>query len=146
MYHLPFNPEPLLTLFMTKENAGSLVGDLEERFERICHRNGRTLATLWFSWEFLISVPPILIAAVQNSERSARITVGIPLRIGSEVSIIDGALAGFKGTVLKTDEKRKRVVVKVFFLQRSVPVETQESSVVPCARQWVWRTKHHHRH
>jgi hypothetical protein len=28
MQRLPFNPEPLLALFMTKENTGSLAGDL----------------------------------------------------------------------------------------------------------------------
>ena len=35
MHRLPINPELLLALVMTEENAGSLAGDLEERFQRI---------------------------------------------------------------------------------------------------------------
>ena len=35
MQRLPFNPEPLLALFMAKQAAASLTGDLEERFRRI---------------------------------------------------------------------------------------------------------------
>ena len=31
MHSLPFNPEPLLALFMSEDDAGSLAGDLEER-------------------------------------------------------------------------------------------------------------------
>jgi hypothetical protein len=43
MQRLPFNPEPLLALFMTKENAGSFAGDLDERFQRICQPSSRCL-------------------------------------------------------------------------------------------------------
>ena len=54
MRRLPFNPEPLLALFMSKENAGSLAGDLEERFQRVCQRKGWREATVWFLVEFTI--------------------------------------------------------------------------------------------
>jgi hypothetical protein len=40
MQRLPFNPEHLLSFFMTKENAGSLAGDLEERFQRFARGRG----------------------------------------------------------------------------------------------------------
>jgi len=39
MPRLPFDTEPLLRLFMTVENAGSFVGDPEERFHSIQRRN-----------------------------------------------------------------------------------------------------------
>ena len=46
MHGLPINPEALLALFMTVENAGSLAGDLEERLQRMCQRKGRILAVI----------------------------------------------------------------------------------------------------
>jgi hypothetical protein len=63
MHDLPFDPEPLLALFMTNENAASFAGDLEERFQRISQRKGWIRATVWFWWELLLSLPPIVEAA-----------------------------------------------------------------------------------
>jgi hypothetical protein len=60
----PLNPEPLLAIFMAKESAGSIAGDLEERFGRSCQRKGRLQAMLWFWWALLISLPPIIIHAL----------------------------------------------------------------------------------
>jgi len=65
MHRLPFDPERLLALFMTKESAGSLAGDLEERFQRICHRKGRVRAVIWFWCELLLSLPSIVDAAMK---------------------------------------------------------------------------------
>jgi hypothetical protein len=66
MPKLPFKPEPLLTLLMTKENAESLAGDLEERFQNLCQHKGRTHARLWFWLALLISVPPFVVGALKS--------------------------------------------------------------------------------
>ena len=70
MQHLPFNPERLLALFMTKENAGSLAGDLEERFQRIWRQKGRMRAASWFWWALLASMPPVMVHALNRNSGS----------------------------------------------------------------------------
>jgi len=70
MPRLPFNPEPLLAFFTTKENAGSITGDLEERFQNMWYRNGRLRAALWFSWHLFIAVPPMIVAALGRQRTS----------------------------------------------------------------------------
>ena len=67
MPRLPFNPEPLLALFMTEENAGSLAGDLEERFQTTSQRKGLRRAAAWFWWSFLWSLPPLLLARLTGT-------------------------------------------------------------------------------
>jgi hypothetical protein len=134
MKRLPFNPVSLLALFMPKQNAGSLAGDLEERFQKVCRRHGCISAVFWFWWALLISMPSIVIAAARYNPHSPRITLGHPLRIGTEVSIIEGPLAGLKGTVIEMDDRRGNVVLSVFFLQRFVPVGTKQTSVLTGTR------------
>lgn len=72
MQRLPFNPEALLALFMPKESAVGLAGDLEERFQRIRQRKGWVRATAWFWWALLSSMPPVLIEAVGLTASDSR--------------------------------------------------------------------------
>jgi hypothetical protein len=65
MHPLPLNPEPLLALFMAKESARSLAGDLEERFQCVCQRKGWASAAIWFCWALLISLPLLIIEAMR---------------------------------------------------------------------------------
>jgi hypothetical protein len=76
MHRLPFNPEPLLTLFMTKENAGSLAGDLEEEFQKRCQCKGRVSAVICFWWALLISMPPLLLARLTGAETTPLTATG----------------------------------------------------------------------
>ena len=76
MHRLQFNPEPLLAFFMTKENAGSLAGDLEERFHRDCRRKGRMRAAVWFWWALLASIPPIIIETLKSRRSAPFVTAG----------------------------------------------------------------------
>ena len=74
MHRLPLNPEPLLALFMRKESAGSLAGDIEERFQRMCADRGRAAAILWFWRALLISIPSITFAALDLDRNRPRVT------------------------------------------------------------------------
>ena len=76
MHRLPFNPVPLLALFMTKESAGSLVGDLEERFNRTLETHGRLKAIIEFLWALLISVPPIVKGAFMPMQSQSPLPSG----------------------------------------------------------------------
>src|ERR1035437_3523788 len=76
MQRLPFNPEPLLALFMTKENAGSLAGDLEERFQGMCQGKGRLRAAAWFCQEIICSMPPLLLARLTGTETTPLTATG----------------------------------------------------------------------
>ena len=75
MPRLPFDPEPVLRLFMSEENAGSLVGDLEERFQCTCGRKGLATAMAWFGWALFLSIPPILLAALKARPSKAAVCV-----------------------------------------------------------------------
>jgi hypothetical protein len=70
MQRLPFNPERLLAFFMTEENARSLAGDLEERFQWICQHEGWLSATAWFCRSFLWSLPPVVIEAMRPGPKT----------------------------------------------------------------------------
>jgi hypothetical protein len=76
MRRLPFNPELLVAPFMTREDAGSLAGDLDERFQRLCKRKGRIRAELWFWREVLSSLPPILLASLKADTTRSQVPVG----------------------------------------------------------------------
>ena len=132
MHGLPINPEALLALFMTVENAGSLAGDLEERFQRVCRRQGSIRAILWFWWALLASIPSLVITQLQRIQNA--LLSGHSLRIGREVAIIGGPLAGLTGTLVRIDNRRGRVVLSVSLLQRLVAVELEERSVHPSSR------------
>ena len=132
MHGLPINPETLLALFMTVENAGSLAGDLEERFQRVCRRQGSIRAILWFWWALLASIPSLVITQLQRIQNT--LLSGHSLRIGREVAIIGGPLAGLTGTLVRIDDRRGRVVLSVSLLQRLVAVELEERSVHPSSR------------
>ena len=134
MQRLPFNPEPLLAFFMTQENAGSLVGDLEERFQRVCQSQGRMMAILWFWRALLASIPSLVITQLERSQNA--LLSGHSLGIGREVAIVGGPLAGLTGTLVRIDDRRGRVVLSVSLLQRSVAVELEQRSVHPGSR---WR-------
>jgi hypothetical protein len=77
---LPLNPELLLALFTSKENARSLAGYLEERFQRLYRRKGRLIATVWFLRELVLSMPPIMIEALRPKPRSAFVAAGPSLQ------------------------------------------------------------------
>jgi hypothetical protein len=134
MRRLPFDPEPLLAIFMTKENSRSFVGDLEERFRRECRVTGRLHATVNFWFRLCNSMPPVVFAAFRQSQTLARI-VYVPVRIGRKVSIIAGPLAGLTGTVLQINNQRNTIRLSVFFLQRFLPVEVRMNSVCPHVRR-----------
>ena len=60
MQRLPYNPEPLLALFMSQANAGSLAGDLTERFQKISLHRGPISAYCWFFWQVTSSMCSII--------------------------------------------------------------------------------------
>jgi len=70
MNRLPFNPEPLLACFMTKESVGSLAGDLEERFQGMWQRKGWISAALWFWFQLLLSLFSIATDALRWAPRT----------------------------------------------------------------------------
>ena len=119
---------------MTQENAGSLVGDLEERFQRVCQSQGRMMAILWFWRALLASIPSLVITQLERSQ-NALLSDHSP-GIGREVAIVGGPLAGLTGTLVRIDDRRGRVVLSVSLLQRSVAVELEQRSVHPGSR---WR-------
>ena len=114
---------------MTEENAGSLAGDLEEGFQRICQRKGWLSAAVWFWWALLASIPSLAITQLGRSQNA--FLSGHSFRIGREVAIIGGPLAGLTGTLVRIDDRRGRVVLSVSLLQRSVAVELEQRSVHP---------------
>jgi hypothetical protein len=71
---------------MTEENAGSLAGDLEERFQRICQRQGRLKATVWFWWAFLCSLPPIIIEDLKPKQEQPQIASSTPWIVAVDTS------------------------------------------------------------
>src|SRR5690242_5571092 len=76
----PFlNIEKVFAFLMTKENAASLTGDLEERFERIGRQNGQFRARLWFVMAFVVSLPPLLVAFAERPEEQRRAAAAVAL-------------------------------------------------------------------
>ena len=53
------------------------------------------------------------------------------LKVKREVRIVNGPLAGVEGVLLKTDEKKNKLVVSVTLLQRSICVEVDAIDVEP---------------
>src|ERR1700733_11824789 len=79
MHRLPFDPEPLLALFTTKEKAGSVAGDLEERFHCLCNRTGLIRASFWFWRQFLFSLWSVLIEALKPRPSQTTVSVSLPI-------------------------------------------------------------------
>jgi hypothetical protein len=63
---LVVDAEWLLSFLMSKENARSFVGDLEERSQRIAQTEGRIGAMFYFWWSLIRSLPPVLLQAFRR--------------------------------------------------------------------------------
>jgi hypothetical protein len=55
-----------VALFVSAENANSIVGDLEERYVQIAMKQGHRSAQLWFWRQVAQSLFPLVIAAIRR--------------------------------------------------------------------------------
>jgi hypothetical protein len=63
----PLNAEFLFHLFMpSPQSADALVGDLEERYRYLRKRFGARRANFWYWWQTLISLRPVMAAALKR--------------------------------------------------------------------------------
>jgi hypothetical protein len=83
----PFDAGIILSLFMDNIHSGSVAGDLEERFQRICAAKGRVRATIWFCLQFARSLPLFVIAALRRTQ--GRRPVAINLAVSDSLSLKD---------------------------------------------------------
>jgi transcriptional antiterminator NusG len=83
-------------------------------------------------WDRLAPVEDSEIEAIQRLERSELTLLPYPyLREGQRVRIVDGALAGVEGILVRNKSSRGLLVLSVNLLNRSVAVEVECSAVVP---------------
>lgn len=83
-------------------------------------------------WDRLAPVENSEIDAIQRLERSELTLQPYPyLREGQRVRIVDGALAGVEGILVRNKSSRGLLVLSVNLLNRSVAVEVECSAVVP---------------
>jgi transcription antitermination factor NusG len=83
-------------------------------------------------WDRLAPVADSEIEAIQRLGRSDLALLPYPyLREGQRVRIVDGALAGVEGILVRNKTDRGLLVLSVNLLNRSVAVEVECSAVVP---------------
>ncbi len=77
-------------------------------------------------------VPPETVEGIRTMLASGRPLVTRPsLRQGMRVRIAEGPLEGVTGIVLRTRERRRRLVLSVELMQRAVMVELEDEAVEP---------------
>jgi len=89
-------------------------------------------------WDRLAAIDDEEIESIQRLERSELALVPYPyLREGQRVRIVDGALTGVEGFLVRHKPNRGMLVLSVNLLNRSVAVEVDCAAVVPLDRPLV---------
>jgi hypothetical protein len=85
---------------MGRANAESFIGDLEERFHRICSRMGVRRATIWFYLQFLVSLPSIMIETFRPKQLPPPVAINLAL---SDSFVMEDSIAASVGDACRSD-------------------------------------------
>ncbi len=91
------------------------------------------VALLGERWDRLAVVPAREIAWIERLQAAGLDVTPHPfLRVGERVRVVQGALAGVEGLLLRIDARKGRLIVSIEMLRRSLAVEL-DCSTVTCA-------------